>query len=374
MVLTEKMPVREKGPNTDEFLERYEQNLLKIYETDKIFPGMAITLASNLNLFGEPMQARVLSNIDQNRNFETENDRLIYNEFNNRKKDGTITFPTPTRTQIGEFTLLFNFIRGLRPFREAERKDVKLDEKPHPDKFNYSIPECDPEVFHTEKLGRGNVDFLYNRYPFAPYHFLWIPERKKALPQFIDDKKDEEIIESLVELVTEGGLGSVRAAYNSLGAHASVNNLHKQMFFLTKDWEPPIERHIRNKTIGEEQFYFKGARWIPKNDLVRGLLENIAEINDRYYRGDENVAYSFYVTPEGGVFFPRKNQGDHTYFLRLKDARMGKDRPKLTTGFAFYEMLGEILCPSIYAFTAFDDPKKAEQKVKGLNEALKLAA
>ncbi len=355
--------VKEYGKNTSEFLENYEKAFDDLLKEKYLPPGMAVTLISNLNLLSRDMPARVFRNIDYARGFEVPEDRKVFAAAYKRIKSGKVIIEKPVMKKAGEFTLNHNFVRGLRPIREARRSNVSLKEPPNKNKFNYSTQLCDYEVFETQKDENGlEVELLQNRYPFAPFHFLWVPERKKVHGQFIDLPEDEKILQAAVNFICNKGYGpSVRLCYNSLGAHASVNHLHFQGFFNSKTQNLPIDKYIKKGEIESDKFYFKGSRWIPRKNLEQGLIDNISEMNQRWENG-EKIAYSFYLTPQGATFFPRKHQGDKKYFQNLVKA-------DFSTGFAFYEMLGEILPKRA---EAMEKPKEAESKIKKSFELLAL--
>lgn len=202
---------------------------------------------------------------------------------------------------------------------------------------------------------------------------MWVPNRKKSgHNQYLDTDKDEYLIEAAWDFVREQGLGKgIRLCYNSNGAHASVNHLHFQGFFLTQDWEPPFETIIReyrtNKVktdnlSGTIDYYFKGTRWISGSDGVDGLKEFIDEMNRRYASG-EKVAFNLCIAPEGIACFPRKHQGDEKYFELLQ-------RSPFTTGYAFFEMLGEIISPT--ADVSIFDKNRTERQIRDLYNALSL--
>ena len=135
-------------------------------------------------------------------------------------------------------------IRGFRPKRNAKEKNVSLNE---PAKgFNYACRECDFEVFESNQFVNIKIDFMYNKYPFAPYHFLLIPNRREVHNQFLDPEKDSKILEYLVSTANSSE-DEVRFGYNSLGAHASVNHLHFHGF-LTKG-KMPIDKYLENENF-----------------------------------------------------------------------------------------------------------------------------
>lgn len=167
--------------------------------------------------------------------------------------------------------------------------------------------------------------------------------------------------------VTSGEYGNdIRLAYNSLDAHASVNQLHFQGFFLTQDWQPPfemiLEKHNGSPTI---DCYFKNIRWITASEGVDGIKEFLTEMNKRRETG-EKVAFNIYLTPKGIACFPRKHQGDEEYFSQLQQS-------PFTTGYAFFEMLGEVISPvSITELLKVNNRTDIKRRIQSLYDHLSL--
>jgi hypothetical protein len=357
----------------ERFTSDFELGLSEIVRSRKgQHPGMAITAMSNLSVLGQEIPASVFNGVDFSLGFEVPDDALVFGEAFKRIHSGLVEIEKPERQKVGEFVFQYNLLRGFRPKRSARASDVALDAKFNPAGFHYGKQEADPEVFATSKESRDlTVDFIYNRYAFAPYHFLFVPNRSSGHNQFIDPDKDKEIIESAWQLVHDKGLGKgVRLCYNSLGAHASVNHLHLQGFFLVDGWNLPIDRHLDNGDFKKDDFYMGGASFVPEGNAVQGLTTFIKDMNERHKNG-ERVSYSYYMSPKGIVCFPRKHQGDPTYLGLLGDVNSPES---ISTGFAFYEMLGEILTPRKLGFNDQQSRNNAGQKVRKIFGALELGA
>lgn len=356
----------------ERFASDFESGLREIVSSRKgQCPGMAITAISNLSILGVDMPACVFNTLDYSLGFEVPGDAEIFMEaFKRIDSLGFVRIERPERQKVGEFVFQYNLVRGFRPKRNARVSDVALDAKFDPIGFHYGKKEADPEVFATNKESQDlNMDFLYNRYAFAPYHFLLVPNRGSGHNQFIDSDKDREIIDSSWQLVHDKGLGNgIRLCYNSLGAHASVNHLHFQGFFLVDDWDLPIDKYLNNGNFKQDNFYMKGASFIPEGDAVKGLVKFIQEMNDGYRKG-EKLSYSYYMTPKGIMCFPRKHQGDSLYRGLLGDVESPE---AISTGFAFYELLGEILTPRRVEFEDEDSKDIAEQRTRKIFSALEL--
>ena len=342
------------------------------YNREKQHPSMIITALSNINIMGDYLPASIFNTVNYTYGFEVEDDATVFGEaFKRIDKLGFVRIPRPDRQKAGEFSYQHNFLRICRPQRNARLSSVALDKPFNGSDFNYGIKEVDPEVFATNKESENlTLDFVYNRYAFVPYHFLMVPNRGSGHNQFLDPYKDREIIESAWRFVHDKGLGQgVRLCFNSLGAHASVNDLHFQGFFLVKGWELPIEKYLSEENFEKKDgFYMDGVSFIPLGDAVNGLMDSISRINKRH-RDGEKIAYCFYMTPKGIVFFPRKHQGDQDYFRMIGEVN---DPDAISTGFAFYELLGEILTPKEIDFKDENMAKRVIERTRKTFGALEL--
>jgi hypothetical protein len=361
----------------EEFIQKFEGKLESLVESDESMPpGMAITLMANMNFHGKDMPAKVFEKLKYSSGFETPDDPIVLSEALKKVDDKkNVAIDKPARVNVGNFILQYNFVRGFRPKRNATLKDVPLNTPFNYTGFHYGQEVCEPEVFNSKDYGRDfKVDAVFNRYPFAPYHFWWVPDRKgkkgEYHNQYLDAKADSHIIDAMWNFICNEGMGSnIRMGYNSGGAHASVQQLHGQGFFVTDDWMPPFERVFEDFLKDQKSFqkpdswYLPGTRWISKSEGVEGLKDFITEMNKRYEEKKDN-AYHFYITPQGTACFPRKKQGDKDYFSLL-------EKSPFTTGFAFFEMLGEIICPNREAVSIFDK-EKTEHQIKEFYKILGL--
>lgn len=327
-------------PRAEELTSAFRSKLDSLTMEEKLPPSMAVTILANLNMLSLPMPASVLEKLDLSLGYEVPDDALVVREALRQTNKELVDIGKTVRVPVGDFLLQFNPIRGCRPRRIARAADIPLDLPFDGKKFHFASADCEPELFHEMTLCSDlHVDLLLNRYPFAAYQFIWVPNRFQHHNQFLTPAKDSPVLESACELVWgDGASSSVRIAYNSLGAHASVNHCHFQGFMLTTEWEPPFEKYIqqhlaRRGRSGRIGCYYKAAIWISKSDGLKALKSFIEEMNAR------QQPYHLYITPAGTACFPRKHQADDRYLELLR-------RSPFTTGFAFFEFLGEIVSPT----------------------------
>lgn len=339
----EKSPPSGTIPISDNFRGKLED----LKQCKKLPPKVFITLVSNLNLLGQSIPAGIFDNVNYSMlNGEEEN--VVLAKIIGELKDGKADIYKPetiklnTESDIGSLVLHINRIRECRPQGLAKSSDVKIDAPRKPGDFHFGGLECDYEQFYKIE----DYDILYNRYPFAPFHFLMVPDRKpkdekNIHNQYLDPETDQGVLEAILRIVQNPDYKGIRIGYNSLGAHASRNGFHFHGFIVNDNWAPSIENKIKDlKKSGRMNNYYGLAEWITKEDGIDALkdfLKNIYMINKI---GNENssVTYNLYFTPEGIACFPRKHQGDKTYRKLLDDSNF-------TTGYAFFEMCGDIVCP-----------------------------
>lgn len=135
-----------------------------------------------------------------------------------------------------KWELQFNHVRGFRPTRISQQKVDNLRQDFSATEFNFNTPFLAKERLWEGQYGNSHLSLFYNKYPFAHYHTLLVPEREKKLPQFLELSQHTmmwQFLESVGKNVN--GIG---AGYNSRGAFSSVNHLHFQLFI--RDEELPI--------------------------------------------------------------------------------------------------------------------------------------
>jgi len=130
--------------------------------------------------------------------------------------------------RAGPWELSFNPIRALRPPRMSKVKIDCLRRPFDPAGFHFNQPFLAREVFWEGELAGKAARLLYNKFPFARAHGLLVPEPARELPQYLTP----ELHGWAWEVCGRAGaaIPGFCLAYNSYGAHASVNHLHFQSF------------------------------------------------------------------------------------------------------------------------------------------------
>ncbi|MGD9296806.1 MAG: hypothetical protein PVG47_05370 [Chromatiales bacterium] len=146
--------------------------------------------------------------------------------------------------------LVTNPMRQLRPMRLSRDplKSLYRDFDPHA--FNFSRPHLEPEIFREGDWQESSWRVLYNKFPFAPWHLLVVPDVHAGLPQYLTEDNHRQVM-GLVGWLSER-LPGVIMAYNSLGAGASVNHLHFQ--FAVMEETLPVEQRCWQHHGGNEPY------------------------------------------------------------------------------------------------------------------------
>lgn len=247
---------------------------------------------------------------------------------------------TEFRTESG-WELQFNHVRGFRPNRISQQKIESLHLDFSVSGFNFNKPFMAKERLWEGELNNSEFSLYYNKYPFAHYHTLLVPEREKQHPQFLENKQHLmmwQLLESIGHNIPGIGVG-----YNSRGAYSSVNHLHFQLFIRENALPVTAEKWQHN---GGKEAY-PGNCVVFKNSKESGQF--IEELHQT------NTAYNLVYFPGYVYCFPRKMQGSYSH-------------AEWTPGFSWYELAGGLLTASRDSYLALNkNDIEAEFKLLRLN-------
>jgi len=239
--------------------------------------------------------------------------------------------------QTEQWELQFNHIRSLRPARISKNlvEGIKLDF--NPDGFHFNKPFLQKECFWSGELNHKHLDIFYNKFPFARFHSLLIPDREACLAQYLIPEYHQYIWQITAELaLTLPGIGM---AYNSYGAYSSVNHLHFHLFI--KEHPLPVMDPIwvhngGNKNYPIDCHIFESAQetW--------HFIESLHQ---------QEISYNLIYLPGKVICLPRKHQGSYS------DASW-------SSGFAWYEVSG--------GFTTFNHTQFMSLDCQQLEQELSL--
>jgi diadenosine tetraphosphate (Ap4A) HIT family hydrolase len=190
------------------------------------------------------------------------------------------------------------------------------------------MPFLQRELLWSGKLLGRHFGLYYNKYPFVDLHCLLVPERERCLPQF-HRREMHLFVWDLVQWLSDA-LPGVRVGYNALGAFASVNHLHYQLF--VRDQPLPIEDAAWAHN-GGSKCYPVGCRRFASADDAWQFIEQLHARNE---------AYNLLYTAAGMYCMPRKKQG-------------GFPLADWSNGFSWYEMSGGMITFNHMDFTALQE-------------------
>lgn len=249
---------------------------------------------------------------------------------------------TETR-QAGPWEVQFNQLRSFRPKRISTQVSQTLHVPFDETGFHFNKPFMQKEAFWTGMLNDRQSTLYYNKYPFVDFHGLLVLEREKCLPQFLTDAYHLYIWQTTQQL--SATLEGVGFGYNALGAFASVNHLHFQMF--VKSEGLPV-MHKQWQHNGGDTPYPTQCK---KFNSAAAAWDYLSELNA------ENTPYNLLYSKNFMYVFPRKKQGCYS-------------QPDWTSGFAWYEMAGGMVTFNRESYSSLDEAAIAQElsKLNAQNE------
>jgi len=240
---------------------------------------------------------------------------------------------------VGCWEVQFNQLRSFRPLRDSQRLLHSIHMPFDAQGFHFNKPFLQQEILWSGQLLGETIDLFYNKYPFVELHGLLVPDRQRCLPQYLV----WELHEYVWRLVQHLGrsLPAVRVGYNALGAFASVNHLHLQLF--VRQQPLPVEHRRWHHNGGETPY--------PVDCLVCGSADHAWSLIDRLH--EQNHAYNLLYTPGRMYCLPRSKQGAVTL-------------PEWSSGFSWYELCGGMITFNRQAFSSLSEA--------GITRQLALAA
>jgi len=230
--------------------------------------------------------------------------------------------------KAGPWEVQFNHLRSFRPLRASQRPMTSIRAPFDSRTFHFNKPFIQQEVLWSGTLQDTHCDLYYNKYPFVDLHSLLVPERERCLPQY--HREDMHVF--LWRLVAQlaHGLPGVRVGYNALGAFASVNHLHYQLFL--RDRPLPVEQSQWRHNGGGDA-YPVDCHCFTSADRAWGFIDALHARNE---------AYNLLYTPGRMYCMPRRKQGD----FRLAE---------WSNGFSWYELCGGMITFNHQDFTRLQE-------------------
>jgi hypothetical protein len=205
---------------------------------------------------------------------------------------------------IWELTL--NPVRALRPARASTEVFDIIHRSYDESTFNFNKPFLRPEILWEGHWQNRQLRVLFNKFPFIPYHLIVVPDPQQQLPQFLTAEYQDmmwQLLEQQRTVLPGFGIG-----YNSLGACASVNQLHFQGFI--REALLPVELHQWQHNGGDESY--------PMNCTAHETAHACWQEIDAYNKN--NQPYNLLYRPGRCYVLPRVPQGNERVLPRVRGA------------------------------------------------------
>lgn len=216
---------------------------------------------------------------------------------------------------VGDWQLQYNHLRSFRPARNSGKTITALLQNFDVEGFHFNKPFLKDETLWAGQLKSTQLKILYNKFPFADYHGIFVFEPGQCRPQYLLNEHCLEV-DSLLQTVNnspEFGL-----AYNSLGAYASINHQHWQSFLSQQDY--PVESANWKHNGG-------GNTYPIHVDTFNSILQAWPLINEWQ---QHNTAFNLLLRKDKVYAIARKRQGQYQH-------------SNWTSGFAWSEVMGNII-------------------------------
>jgi hypothetical protein len=238
-----------------------------------------------------------------------------------------------------QWELQFNQIRSLRPARISKNSIEGIYLDFNPDGFHFNKPFLQKECYYSGQIQGKQLDIFYNKFPFARFHSLLVPEKENSLPQFLTQEYHDYIWNITLELGEFlPGLG---LAYNAYGAFSSINHLHFHLFI--KETPLPLMASVWSHNGGDKEYPID-CKVFESGHEAWDFISQLHEAQ---------ICYNLIYLPGRIYCLPRKHQGSYP------------DAP-WSSGFAWYEVSGGF---TTFNHTQFSDltGEQLEQEMARLN-------
>lgn len=218
--------------------------------------------------------------------------------------------------RVGPWEVSFNPLRALRPPRASQARVEGLARPFDPEGFHFNRPALEREALWSGRLLDRPARLFYNKFPFVDLHGLLVPEPEQSWPQWLTEQWHAWA------WALAGAAGAAMPgfglAYNSLGAHASVNHLHFQTF-LRSEPLPLLQRHWRHN--GGAEPYPAPCQVFDDPERAWQAIESLH---------GQSTPYNLIYTAGRLYLLPRRPQGSHR-------------QAEWASGHAWFEMAGGVV-------------------------------
>lgn len=199
----------------------------------------------------------------------------------------------------GAWELQLNALRGFRPARHSGAAIAGIRAPFDPGRFHFDKPFLRQEIIRQGPLLGRDATLFYNKFPFADYHGLLVPDLGAHRPQYLEAADFDYLWHLAQELAARmPGFGM---AYNSYGAHASVNHLHFQTFLRTAPL--PVEDAHWAHNGGADPYPCRCLRFEQRHEAAAFIAELQRQA----------ISYNLILAAGRLYCLPRRKQGEVAY-------------------------------------------------------------
>lgn len=300
--------------SAESFVKQFRDGLYNLLRRDDLTASQVVLVANNaiatgdLALFGQAM-----ANIFRTAASASEEDRQILTYL--ASVDDPMAVMLRRVTDSG-LVFVYNQLRQYRPRRAASEAPTTLWRQFDQTKFNFN--KVPTEMFASVGCQSGRVHLFYNKFPYDAYHVLLVPVPDNNYPQFLNVGNValwEELFAMISAVLPDSVMG-----YNSLGAYASINQLHFHLIYGSKKLVIPGRRDgVFGQTVNG-----RGASW-PLIDPIQAA----------------NQPFNLVQDSDGLTVIPQHGQ-----------RAVG---PTWSTGFAWFELAGGFIFIDLESFETLED-------------------
>ena len=201
--------------------------------------------------------------------------------FKQLVKTGIKNYPEWSCVNKGAWLQFLNPLRALRPERASTEHVAKIKKAFNPGNFHFNKSFLQPEIFWKGIVSSNDEEIdcnvLYNKFPFLPYHFLFVPEAEACHAQYLTQRFHRLVWDVCAQ--NRKDLQGIGFGYNSVGACSSVNHMHFQGFIFEELL--PVERVNWQHNKGDD-IYPMQCSVHQKMEATWRFIESLHAINQPY--------------------------------------------------------------------------------------------
>ena len=238
--------------SSPEFKQHFIQQLTSMLQHDDL--GVFILVLANASMLGEIHQQLQPALAEKFQMLSRQQEQASTAELQALPADDVSVFRQIQQTglsnlqlsrhhNLGPWQLHYNQLRSFRPARNSAKSNINLYQAFDDNSFHFNKPFLRREILWQGEMKGISLRLMYNKFPFADYHGILLLEPEQQKPQYLEAEDCARLHRLLGQLAALTDLG---LAYNSLGAHASVNHQHWQLFLSATAYPLELEDWAHN--------------------------------------------------------------------------------------------------------------------------------